>query len=140
MQCRQLLMACCLAAQFHVGIVPQNQVPQSTGVTWPGCIPPVRSLPWESCPVFVWPSQSFELTFEPVPAALPHRALRPEPPFSSCGHSRCLQSLHQPHPRNCWGHHISCKALLFSSNMLPAQVLLQLISLAQGVGLSSPSG
>lgn len=67
------------ALPFLVGIVPQNQVPQSPGVTWPGCSTPVRSLPWESCPVFVWPSQSSEpaLTFQPFLAALPHRGRAP---------------------------------------------------------------
>lgn len=89
----------------------------------------MKSLPWDSCPVFVWPSLSVEptLMFEPVPeAASPQGSSGQSPSFPCCGHSRCLEShsLHEHHPKNCWGHHIFCKAPLFSGKMPLAPVLL----------------
>lgn len=112
------------ALPFLGGIVPQNQGLQSIGVTWTRLELALGILPCVCVAISkfgantdIWACSC---------SSFPSGSSGQSPSFPCCGHSRCLQShsLHQHHPRNCCGHHISCKALLFSREMLPEQVLL----------------
>lgn len=69
---------------------------------------------------------STDTTAEASPNRTPEARV---PCFSiCCRHSRSLESawVTAPviHPKNSWGHHVSCKTLLFHSKVLPAQALL----------------